>query len=82
MPRLQAGAHIADVGCCVGFSTLLFAQRLRTGLRIGRGFATASAKDIAERAFDLITMFDCLHDMGENQFVMAVSKEVIGLSWR
>jgi hypothetical protein len=26
---------------------------------------TARAKDIAERDFDLVTMFDCLHDMGD-----------------
>jgi 2-polyprenyl-3-methyl-5-hydroxy-6-metoxy-1,4-benzoquinol methylase len=28
-------------------------------------FVTARAKDIAERDFDLVTMFDCLHDMGD-----------------
>jgi SAM-dependent methyltransferase len=28
-------------------------------------FETVSAKDIAEGGFDLITMFDCLHDMGD-----------------
>ena len=25
----------------------------------------APAKDIADRDFDLVTMFDCLHDMGD-----------------
>jgi SAM-dependent methyltransferase len=28
-------------------------------------FATATAKDYAERGFDLICFFDCLHDMGD-----------------
>ena len=28
-------------------------------------FVTAAAKDIADRDFDLVTMFDCLHDMGD-----------------
>jgi 2-polyprenyl-3-methyl-5-hydroxy-6-metoxy-1,4-benzoquinol methylase len=28
-------------------------------------FETVAAKDIAERDFDLVTMFDCLHDMGD-----------------
>ena len=28
-------------------------------------FETAAAKEIAARDFDLITMFDCLHDMGD-----------------
>jgi SAM-dependent methyltransferase len=28
-------------------------------------FETALAKDINERDFDLVTMFDCLHDMGD-----------------
>jgi 2-polyprenyl-3-methyl-5-hydroxy-6-metoxy-1,4-benzoquinol methylase len=28
-------------------------------------FETAPAKEIGERDFDLITMFDCLHDMGD-----------------
>ena len=28
-------------------------------------FETVLAKDIAERDFDLVTIFDCLHDMGD-----------------
>jgi len=28
-------------------------------------FVTAQAKEIADRDFDLVTMFDCLHDMGD-----------------
>ncbi len=28
-------------------------------------FEVAAAKEIAERGFDLVTMYDCLHDMGD-----------------
>src|SRR3546814_2093141 len=35
------------------------------GLADRVAFKTVVAKDIAERDFDLITMFDCLHDMGD-----------------
>jgi 2-polyprenyl-3-methyl-5-hydroxy-6-metoxy-1,4-benzoquinol methylase len=30
-------------------------------------FEVARAKDIAETGFDLVTVFDCLHDMGDPQ---------------
>jgi hypothetical protein len=39
-------------------------------------FVTARAKDIAERDFDLVTMFDCLHDMGDPK---GCAKHVRGL---
>jgi 2-polyprenyl-3-methyl-5-hydroxy-6-metoxy-1,4-benzoquinol methylase len=88
LPRLQAGAKVADVGCGVGFSTLLMAQAYPKSSFVGYDFhapsieqanahakahglegrvrfETAPAKAIAERDFDLITMFDCLHDMGD-----------------
>lgn len=88
LPRLEAGAKVADVGCGVGFSTLLMAEAFPNSQFIGYDFhkpsideanahakahgldgrvtfETALAKDITEREFDLITMFDCLHDMGD-----------------
>ncbi len=88
MPRLESGAKVADVGCGVGFSTLLMAEAFPNSQFIGYdfhqpsieqanahavahglsnrvSFQTAPAKEIAERGFDLITMFDCLHDMGD-----------------
>ncbi|WP_296722497.1 class I SAM-dependent methyltransferase [Erythrobacter sp.] len=88
VPLLEAGAKVADVGCGVGFSTLLMAEAFPNSRFVGYDFhqpsieqanahaaahglgervrfATASAKDIAETDFDLITMFDCLHDMGD-----------------
>lgn len=88
MGKLQAGAKVADVGCGVGFSTLLMAEAFPNSAFVGYDFhapsieqanahaaahglagrvrfETAPAKEIAERDFDLITMFDCLHDMGD-----------------
>lgn len=86
--KLNSGAKVADVGCGVGFSTLLMAQAYPAshftgydfhepsiiearshaaehGLGDRVKFEVASAKDIAETGFDLITMYDCLHDMGD-----------------
>lgn len=86
--KLRAGARVADVGCGVGFSTLLMAQAYpqssfvefdfhqpsiaearnharEHGLNDRIRFEAVAAKDIEETGFDLITMFDCLHDMGD-----------------
>ncbi|MBC8121954.1 MAG: methyltransferase domain-containing protein [Gemmatimonadaceae bacterium] len=86
--KLEAGAKVADIGCGVGFSTLLMAQAYPRSEFVGFDFhppsvakarehadthgmsdrvrfETASAKEIGERDFDLITVFDCLHDMGD-----------------
>jgi ubiquinone/menaquinone biosynthesis C-methylase UbiE len=86
--RLKDGAKVADIGCGVGFSTLLMAEAYPNSTFVGFDFhepsivearahakehkagknvrfETAAAKDITERDFDLITMFDCLHDMGD-----------------
>ena len=86
--RLRNGARVADIGCGVGFSTLLMAEAFPKSSFVGYDFhapsieqanahavahglagrvrfETVAAKDIAERDFDLVTMFDCLHDMGD-----------------
>src|SRR4249920_1704701 len=86
--RLKDGAKVADIGCGVGFSTLLMAEAFPNSSFIGYDFhapsieqanahakahgvadrvrfEVAAAKNITERNFDLITMFDCLHDMGD-----------------
>lgn len=86
--KLQSGSKVADIGCGVGFSTLLMARAfpdsefigydfhapsivqaqahaIEHGLADRVRFETAAAKDIADRDFDLITVFDCLHDMGD-----------------
>jgi 2-polyprenyl-3-methyl-5-hydroxy-6-metoxy-1,4-benzoquinol methylase len=87
-PKLEAGAKVADVGCGVGFSTLLMARAFPASSFVGYDFhapsiaeanahakahgladrvrfETVPAKEIADRDFDLVTMFDCLHDMGD-----------------
>jgi len=86
--KLEAGADVADIGCGVGFSTLLMAGAFPNSRFTGYDFHAPSieqarahaaahgladrvrfeavpAKDIAQRDFDLVTMFDCLHDMGD-----------------
>ena len=86
--KLEAGAKVADIGCGVGFSTLLMAEAYPNSQFIGYDFhapsiakanehaeahglgervrfLTAEAKAIGEGEFDLITVFDCLHDMGD-----------------
>lgn len=86
--KLERGARVADIGCGVGFSTLLMARAFPNSSFVGYDFHAPSiaqanahaaehgltgrvrfeavaAKDIVARDFDLITMFDCLHDMGD-----------------
>ena len=86
--RLAAGGKVADVGCGVGFSTLLMAKAFPESRFVGYDFhepsiadarrhaaehglgdrvrfEVAKAKEIAEDGFDLVTCFDCLHDMGD-----------------
>jgi SAM-dependent methyltransferase len=86
--KLKSGAKVADVGCGVGFSTLLMAEAFPAsrftgydfhepsveearrharahGLEERVTFEAASAKQIGETGFDLVTAFDCLHDMGD-----------------
>jgi len=40
-------------------------------------FETATAKEIDERDFDLITVFDCLHDMGDPEGCAAHMHEIL-----
>jgi SAM-dependent methyltransferase len=86
--KLKSGAKVADVGCGVGFSTLLMAQAFPASRFTGYDFhapsveearrhaathgvsdrvrfVAASAKEIEDTGFDLVTQFDCLHDMGD-----------------
>jgi SAM-dependent methyltransferase len=86
--RLDAGAHVADVGCGHGASTLIMAVAYpkttfvgfdyhepsirhatdaakRAGLQDRVRFEVAGAKAYPGTDYDLVTMFDCLHDMGD-----------------
>jgi ubiquinone/menaquinone biosynthesis C-methylase UbiE len=86
--KMKSGAKVADVGCGVGFSTLLMAKAFPNSHFTGYDFhepsveearkhakehnlsdrvrfVAAKAKEIKENGFDLVTSFDCLHDMGD-----------------
>ena len=99
-PRLRAGAKVADIGCGVGFSTLLMAEAYpesqfigydfhepsieearRHAVQHGMGdrvrFEVARAKEIVEDGFDLVTMFDCLHDMGDPEGCAAEMRRIV-----
>lgn len=98
--KLEAGAKVADIGCGVGFSTLLMAQAYpesefvgfdfheasiaearkhagEHGLADRVRFETALAKEIGEDGFDLVTMFDCLHDMGDPAGAAAHIRKIV-----
>jgi SAM-dependent methyltransferase len=86
--KLKKGIKVADIGCGVGFSTLLMADAYPKSTFVGFDFHgpsieearrhasahqardnvrfdASTAKSIREGGFDLVTMFDCLHDMGD-----------------
>ncbi|HXW77986.1 MAG TPA: methyltransferase domain-containing protein [Acidimicrobiales bacterium] len=88
VPKLQAGARVADVGCGHGASTVLMAQAFPASKFVGYDYHDASIETAKQRAvsagvddrvsfhvsaaasypgssYDLVTMFDCLHDMGD-----------------
>jgi SAM-dependent methyltransferase len=98
--RLKSGAKVADVGCGVGFSTLLMARAFPNSRFVGFDFhapsveeanrhaqahgladrvrfEAATAKDIAETGFDLVTCFDCLHDMGDPRGCARHMREIL-----
>ena len=98
--RLRAGAKVADVGCGVGFSTLLMAEAYPASRFVGFDFhepsieearrhadshglgdrvrfEVARAKEIGEDGFDLVTMYDCLHDMGDPRGCAAQMRRIL-----
>ncbi|UIJ45642.1 class I SAM-dependent methyltransferase [Sphingomonas cannabina] len=104
--RLREGVRVADVGCGVGFSTLLMAEAYPESSFVGFDFhepsieearrhadhhglsdrvrfEVAQAKEIAEEGFDLVTMYDCLHDMGDPRGCAAHMRRILaaGGSW-
>ena len=98
--KLAANAKVADIGCGVGFSTILMAQAYPNSTFVGFDFhepsiqdarnhakthgvgnrvrfEVAKAKDIAEGDFDLVTMYDCLHDMGDPRGCAAHVRKIL-----
>jgi SAM-dependent methyltransferase len=98
--KLKAGIKVADIGCGVGFSTLLMAKAFPHSTFVGfdfhapsieearrhaashdaatnARFEIAAAKEIGERDFDLITGFDCLHDMGDPRGCAAHMRKIL-----
>jgi len=88
VPKLAAGARVADVGCGLGASTIIMGKAFPKSQFIGYDYHTesiewarndavtegvsknvdfevASAKGFKGSGFDLVTFFDCLHDMGD-----------------
>jgi ubiquinone/menaquinone biosynthesis C-methylase UbiE len=98
--KLGAKAKVADIGCGVGFSTILMAQAFPNSQFVGFDFhepsivaarnhakdhgvsnrvrfEVAKAKEIAEKEFDLVTMYDCLHDMGDPRGCAAHMRKIL-----
>ena len=88
VPRLERGAHVADIGCGHGASTILMAQAYPQSTFVGSDghaasietaqarardagveervrFTVEPATGFAGTAYDLVTTFDALHDMGD-----------------
>ncbi len=88
VPKMQKGAHVADVGCGHGSSTIIMAKSFPKSSIVGYDyhegsidyarnvaaeegvsdrvrFEVASAKNFPGKDFDLVTVFDALHDMGD-----------------
>src|SRR5580704_11348061 len=86
--KLERGAHVADVGCGHGASTILMAGAFPDSTFVGSDYHDGSIETARRRAsdaaiggrakfevasaatftgsnYDLVTMFDCLHDMGD-----------------
>ncbi|GAA3159354.1 class I SAM-dependent methyltransferase [Blastococcus jejuensis] len=86
--KLRSGIRVADVGCGLGASSVLMAQKwpasqisgsdyhggsielarkraAEAGVTDRVTFETAGAQTFAGRDYDLVTTFDCLHDMGD-----------------
>lgn len=100
VPKLEAGATVADVGCGHGASTVLMAEAFPRSRFVGFDvhapsievarrraveagvadrvrFEVASAQTFAGQGYDLVTMFDSLHDMGDPVGAARRVREVI-----
>ncbi|MBB4657954.1 class I SAM-dependent methyltransferase [Parvularcula dongshanensis] len=100
LAKLEAGATVADIGCGMGFSTVLMAEAFPQSRFVGFDFhapsieearrhaqahglegrvrfEAAPAKEIEEGGFDLVTAFDCLHDMGDPRGCAAAVRRML-----
>lgn len=98
--KLAGRATVADIGCGVGFSTILMAQAYPNSQFVGYDFhepsiedarkhakshkvenrvrfEVATAKNIKQSDFDLVTMYDCLHDMGDPRGCAAHVRKIL-----
>jgi ubiquinone/menaquinone biosynthesis C-methylase UbiE len=87
-PKLRSGIRVADVGCGLGASSVLMAQKwpasqiqgsdyhgrsielarkraADAGVADRVTFEAAGAQNFGGSGYDLVTTFDCLHDMGD-----------------
>jgi 2-polyprenyl-3-methyl-5-hydroxy-6-metoxy-1,4-benzoquinol methylase len=58
-------SNFAGFDCHAGSIQRARAAAERAGVAANTRFATLAATDVPVRGFDLVTMFDCLHDMGD-----------------
>jgi SAM-dependent methyltransferase len=75
--KLTAGAKVGDVGCGHGWSTVIMAQAFPRSQFVGYDFHPGSIKDYPATDLDLVTFFDCLHDMGDPAGAAAHVKETL-----
>jgi Methyltransferase domain len=69
--KLEQGARVADVGCGHGISTTIMAQAFPN-----ISFEVSLAKELPGH-YDLVTIFDCLHDMGDPVGAMKHVRELL-----
>ena len=97
---LREGAHVADIGCGHGVSTVIMAQAYSNSKFVGYDyhegsinaarehastagvadrvrFEVARAKEYDGGEYDLVTSFDCLHDMGDPVGVASHVRETL-----
>jgi 2-polyprenyl-3-methyl-5-hydroxy-6-metoxy-1,4-benzoquinol methylase len=100
VPRLEAGAKVADVGCGAGLAVRLMARAfpgsefhgfdiskhalaLARARRVEEGLGNAHFHDAREQrlpedgSFDLITTFDCIHDMTHPDDVVTAIRKAL-----
>jgi len=104
--KLDSGARVADIGCGMGYSTLLMAKAFPRSVFEGYDsheasierarilaedrvlesrarFHALAACDLAregsgdQSAFDLVTLFNCLHDMGDPLAALQAARRLV-----